>query len=341
MIKRFLVTGATGFFGRAFLHEVLRERTDLVSKVGAFARSESRLAELTTRYEDCPAYRPYLGDVRDYDRLLDACRGMDVVIHAAALKRVDDGSYNPGEMIATNIVGTQNVIRAATAVGVERVIVVSSDKAVAPINVYGATKFCAEQYATSYNAISAPRGTTVSVVRYGNVLASTGSVLGIWTRQRDAGIPLTLTAASMTRFVMTAKEAVTFVLTSVANSYDETLTVGGEIFVPRLQSARLTELADAIAPESHRTFIGKRVGGEKLAEQLLNEDEEWRAVHFMNSIIVPPAVSHWTTRKPTRAKLCKLCVEVPYASDNPRYLQHTPETLKNIVACALEEMVDV
>ena len=144
---KLLVTGATGFFGRAFLRFASRQQD--VTRLAAFARSESRLALLTNEYQGLESYRPFLGDVRDYGRLVDACRGIDVVVHAAALKRVDDGSYNPGEMVETNIIGTQNVVRAATEAGVAKVVLISSDKAVASINGYGATKFCAEQFGIS------------------------------------------------------------------------------------------------------------------------------------------------------------------------------------------------
>ena len=332
-----LVTGATGFFGRAFIH-VMSQSPDTFTKVAAFARSESRLALLATRHRELPGFRAFLGDVRDYDRLSDACRGMDAVVHAAALKRVDDGSYNPSEMIATNITGTQNVVKAATRAGVPRVVFISSDKSVEPINVYGATKFCAEQFAISYNAISASRGTRVSVVRYGNVIGSTGSVLGIWTRQRDAGTPLTLTNPEMSRFVMSVSDACRLVTRALD------VMEGGEIFIPLLRSAFLPEMAHAVAPGHDIRFTGNRVGGEKVAEILVNEDEARRVVTLKAEgvdplLVIPPNEPPWTADRPYAG-----CPEglshAPYRSDEKPYLLNGPEAVVYEIGRALADCVD-
>ena len=335
-----LVTGATGYFGRAFVHTVLSEQR--VERLAAFARSESRLAALAHKYRSADPFRPFLGDVRDYERLVDACQGVDLVVHAAALKRVDDGAYNPSEMIATNILGTQNVIKAATAASVGKVILVSSDKAVAPINVYGATKFVAEQFAISYNTISAPRGTRVSVVRYGNVLGSTGSVLKIWQDQRDAGQPLTVTDPTMTRFVMTARDAVQLVW-RVASYMD-----GGEVVVPKLLSTRLSDIAEAVAPHSEIRYTGVRVGGEKMDEHLLNSDEQHRACfagsRLSNSedIVVPPDAPSWV--KQQRWNDHQLCIDsamqFPYSSSGESYLTHTADSVRLVIARSLAESAD-
>jgi UDP-N-acetylglucosamine 4,6-dehydratase len=341
---RVLVTGATGFFGRTFVHYLLKEYNGInpIERVAAFARSESRLAELSNKYRNTdPCYRPFLGDIRDEERLIDACQNVDLVVHAAALKRVDDGSYNPSEMIATNITGTQNVIKAALAASVSKVIVVSSDKAVAPINVYGATKFVAEQFAISYNAISAPRGTKVSVVRYGNVLGSTGSVLGIWQKQREANQPLTVTDPAMTRFVMTARDAVQLVL-RVASFME-----GGEVVVPKLSSTRLSDIAEAVAPKSEITYTGLRVGGEKMDEHLLNSDEQNRAcfvggVSEPQDIVVPPQSPSWVERQ--RWDDHSLCIDsampFPYSSGNEAYLTHTPHSIYNEIVRSVAESAD-
>ena len=342
---KLLVTGATGFFGRAFLKFL--SPMDGIEKMAAFARSESRLAQLSEEHREVDAYRPFLGDVRDYGRLVDACRGIDVVVHAAALKRVDDGSYNPGEMVATNIIGTQNVIRAATEAGVPKVVFVSSDKAVAPINVYGATKFCAEQFAISYNSVSAARGTSVCVVRYGNVIGSTGSVLEIWTRQRDAGKPLTITDPAMTRFLMSVKDAC--VLVFDAARYAE----AGDIVIPMLQSARLSDMAEAFAPGHPIKATGFRVGGEKVAEVLLNEDEERRALVLdiaggtadyipalrKNTVVVPPHNPPWTTDRPY-ATVPRGVRHLPYRSDMAPYLMENQDDVLKFIGKAFSESYD-
>jgi UDP-N-acetylglucosamine 4,6-dehydratase len=331
---RMLVTGATGFFGQMFMREMLRDDKLSPTAVVAFARSESRLAALTRRYSDVDGYRHFLGDVRDLERLRDACRGVDVVVHAAALKRVDDGSYNPSEMIATNITGTQNVIKAATAMGVAKVIVVSSDKAVEPINVYGGTKFVAEQFAVSYNAISHPQGTSIAVVRYGNVLSSTGSVLHLWREQAAAKKPLTITSPHMTRFVMTARDAVKLVL-RVA-----TIMEGGEIVVPKLRSVKLMDMVEALHPGKPVEYIGKRVGGEKHHEKLLNEDEVSRAVLCDHDIVVYPASPSWTASSKWTDDVTHYYDfggSLPYSSDNSDYLSHTAETVANEIARSEDE----
>jgi UDP-N-acetylglucosamine 4,6-dehydratase len=317
---RVLVTGATGFLGRALV-----ERFRSHSRVVAFARSESRLASLSQSYRDSAGFRAILGDVRDRERLVDACRGVDLVVHAAALKRVDDGSYNPQEMIATNIDGTYNVLRAATTAGVGTVIVVSSDKAVEATNVYGATKFCAEQLAIGHNAISAPMGTRVAVVRYGNVIGSTGSVLRVWREQLRAGRPLRLTDPEMTRFFMSVDGAVDLVDRAARTA------TGGEVFVP--SSMRSVRLADLAASMSMRWQVdghdsqgvevtGIRAGGEKMAETMLNEDECRRARLLVKGqmIVVPPAAPSWTTDDPYEADPAVHSSLLPYRSDRSPYL---------------------
>ena len=290
-----LLPGASGTFGQAFLRRTLSPSSPHgVSRLAAFARSESRLAILAASFADAPAFRGFLGDIRDRERLLEACEGIDVIVHAAALKRVDDGAYNPSEMIQTNIIGTQNVIRAGLQRGVSKIVVVSSDKAVAPINVYGGTKFVGEQFAVAFNSISVPQGTRVACVRYGNVLGSTGSVLTLWNRQRDSGT-LRITDRSMTRFWMSVDDAVDLVMATIHNMQ------GGEIFIPALRSSSVEALAHAFAPECDLLETGIRVGGEKLHERLLTEDESRRVVSNMGMLVVPPATvgldSHWTTHR--------------------------------------------
>ncbi len=319
-----LLTGATGTFGQAFLDYALTH--DKCSRLAAFARSESRLALLTERYKDFDAYRPFLGDVRDEERLRDACRGMDVVVHAAALKRVDDGAYNPLEMHRTNVQGSINVANAARSAHVDKVLLLSSDKAVAAINTYGGSKYQAENCLRELNSHSAPQGTIMSAVRYGNVLASTGSVLTIWSRQQKRDEPLTMTDSSMTRFWMTPTEAVEHVFRSLR------LMRGGEVFIPSLRSSTLKTLARAYAPSAKLIETGKRPGGEKPHEVLINEDEQERALAQEGVMVIPPAISPWTTHRWKDDGSVK--IPNPYASNAPELCTYTaPELHKVIVDC--------
>ena len=335
-----LVTGATGTFGRACVRELLAPDSQATAVV-AFARSESRLAALKTVYADRAEFKPFLGDVRDLQRLTNALVGVDVVIHAAALKRVDDGAYNPSEMVATNIVGTQNICQAATACGVSRVVMVSSDKAVEPWNIYGATKMVAEQQSIAFNSIAAPQGTRIAIVRYGNVIASTGSVLTIWTQARDADRPLPVTDLSMTRFVLTIQDGVRFAIRAAMTLH------GGEVFVPHLQSVKLSDFAEAFAPGYPTVTIGRRVGGEKPHEVLLSPDEHPRTVaSALGYVVTPPTTPwSWTTEQPYADAVAPgwLTDEgwetIRYSSDNPRFLTHTAETMFPVIARGLEEVV--
>ena len=304
-----LLTGATGTFGQAFLRYVLVERRAEVKKLAAFARSESRLALLNSHYQDYPEFRPFLGDVRDERRLREACDGMDIVIHAAALKRVDGGAYNPLEMHKTNVQGSINVAEAARSCGVKKVILISSDKAVAPINTYGASKYQAENCLRELNSYSAPKGTRISCVRYGNVLASTGSVLTIWAKQKSNGGPITITDEEMTRFWLTPTDAVEHVFRSLAEMR------GGEVFIPNIQSSSIKALAEAYASSCDIKVIGKRAGGEKVHEWLINTDEQERAIAMNGLIVIPPAIASWTTEEWIGDN--SVDIPKPYSSSNP------------------------
>ena len=318
---KILLTGATGTLGRAVLRHALSSRQ--VTRLAAFARSESRLALLVEEFGHHEAFKPFLGDIRDERRLLDACVDIDVVIHAAALKRVDDGAYNPLEMHKTNVIGSINVANAARAAGVRDVLLVSSDKAVSAINTYGGSKFQAENCLRELNAYTVPRGTRLSCVRYGNVLASTGSVLTVWDRQRRAGQPLTVTDDTMTRFWMTIDEAVTHIFTALR------VMRGGEIIVPVMRSSTLKRLAEAfqVATGYHGTLsvVGKRPGGEKRHEILINEDEALRAIAQEGVIVIPPAVHSWTSTPWTTD--VSVDIPKPYESNAPEVCTYTVEDL--------------
>ena len=286
---RVLVTGATGTFGRAFLTDCAATAARW-QRVVAFSRDEIKHAALMSEFATFPAFRSFLGDVRDPIRLEFAMQDIDVVVHAAALKRVDAGAYSPSEMIETNVRGTMNVVMAAIRAGVKRVVVISSDKAVASTNIYGATKFCAENFAVAANAYGHNRGTRIAAVRYGNVLGSRGSVIGIWRDQLARQQPLTVTHPDMTRFVMTIEQAVALVWFAIERME------GGEIFVPLLPAAKMITLARAIAGDSYPVRLtGLRPGGEKMAEALLNEEEPRRAYRDGNHFVVTPSHHEWTT----------------------------------------------
>lgn len=259
--SRILVTGGTGSFGHAFVKRVL---VDNPQKVVIFSRDEQKQEQMARQFEH-PALRFLIGDVRDRDRLSLAMRGIDLVIHAAAMKIVPTCEREPEECTKTNVMGGLNVARAALDAGVKRVIALSTDKACNPINHYGATKLAAEKNFISYNQIAAG-ATRYAVVRYGNVIGSRGSVIPLFKQKVKEGRPLPITDPRMTRFWITLEQAVEFVLSSLG------MMRGGEVFVPKIPSMLITDLAEAIAPGHPCEFIGIRAG-EKLHETLLTEDE--------------------------------------------------------------------
>jgi len=296
--------------------------------VAAFARSESRLTELTSELGHYSTFRPFLGDIRDEGRLRDACVGVDTVIHGAALKRVDDGAYNPLEMHKTNVMGSINVANAARAEGVRNVVLVSSDKAVSAINTYGGSKYQAENCLRELNAHSAPRGTRISCVRYGNVLGSTGSVLTLWHKQHRQGGRLVLTDKRMTRFWMTLDEAVRHVFKALR------IMRGGEIIIPMMQSSTLWLLAQAYQDvteweDCEIQEMGVRTGGEKRHESLINEDEATRAIAQKGVVVIPPAVHSWTADEWKTDGT--VTVPHPYHSNAVKCCTHTRKSLRGVL----------
>lgn len=285
---RIAITGITGSFGTAFMRQAFQAKSFEVERLVGVSRDELKQSEVATEFGDAQALRLFLGDVRDADRMREAFHHCDTVIHAAALKRVDAISYNPSEVIKTNINGTENVIKAAVECGVKRVLFISSDKACNPLNIYGSSKALAEQIAVASNSYAAPRGTSVSVLRYGNVLASRGSVVHIWRRQKAAGKPASITDSRMTRFVLTLPTAVAYALKAIRQME------GGEIFVPVLESARVTDLARAVVgPDWPVEEIGLRAGGEKLYEALLSDEEPSRTRIAGELMVVTPGTHSW------------------------------------------------
>lgn len=272
-----LVTGGTGTFGNEFVRTVLQLSP---RKVIVFSRDELKQSEMARKYPD-ERLRFFLGDVRDKDRLYRAFDGVDVVVHAAALKQVPACEYNPFEAVKTNVQGAQNVIEAAIDTGVRQVVAISSDKAVQPVNLYGATKLVAEKLFCQGNAYAGAGRTRFSVVRYGNVIGSRGSVIPLFKEQAKAGV-LTVTDERMTRFWLTIGQGVEFVLSCLGMQF------GGEIFVPKVPSMRVMDLAAAIAPEAKVEIIGIRPG-EKLHEVLVSEDDARNTVECVDRYIIRPS----------------------------------------------------
>ena len=283
--KVILVTGGTGSFGRKFVEYMLKRHSP--RKLIVFSRDELKQHEMRQAYPDSPdsRLRYFIGDVRDRERLYRAFSGVDIVIHAAALKQVPACEYNPFEAVQTNILGAKNVIDAAIDTGVHKVLAISTDKAVNPVNLYGATKLCAEKIFVQANSYAARGSCLFSCSRYGNVIGSRGSVIPVFLDQRKTGV-ITITDERMTRFWITLEQGVSFVAKCIEDMQ------GGEIFVPKIPSMRLIELAKAVAPECDAKTIGIRPG-EKLHEILVSEDEARHAVETESMFVIQPAFPWW------------------------------------------------
>ena len=284
--KTILVTGGTGSFGQKFVELLLKTQRPRAIRI--YSRDEWKQVQMQARFDDS-RLRFLIGDVRDRNRLYRALNGVDILIHAAALKQVPVAEYNPIEAVRTNIEGAVNVIDGAIDNGVPKVMALSTDKAVHPVNLYGATKLVAEKLLIQANSYSGPRETRFSVVRYGNVVGSRGSVVPVF-REQSKGGALTITDERMTRFWITQEEAVRFILRCVDSM------VGGEIFVPKIPSMRVTDLAEAIAPGAKRKVTGIRPG-EKLHEVLLTEEEAVHAREFDDHFVIEPEQPFWSREK--------------------------------------------
>jgi UDP-N-acetylglucosamine 4,6-dehydratase len=278
-----LVTGGTGSFGRKFVEIMLKEYRP--QKLIVFSRDEMKQHEMRAAGLDHSTLRYFLGDVRDPQRLERAFAGVTIVVHAAALKQVPACEYNPFEAIQTNIMGGKNVIDAAINRGVRRVIALSTDKAVNPINLYGATKLCAEKMFVQANAYAGAQDTRFSCARYGNVVGSRGSVIPVFMEQRKRG-RITITDPRMTRFWITLEQGVRFVVRCLEQM------LGGEIFVPKIPSMKLLDMAQAVAPDCQIDCVGIRPG-EKLHEVLLSEDEARNSVETEDMFVIQPSHSWW------------------------------------------------
>lgn len=303
--KVVLITGGTGSFGKKFIDIMLRDVKP--AKLIVFSRDELKQHEMRADGFDHPSLRYFIGDVRDRLRLRRAMHGVDVVVHAAALKQVPACEYNPMEAINTNIIGGQNVIEAALDEHVDRVMALSTDKAVNPVNLYGATKLAAEKLFVQSNAYAGGMGTRFSCVRYGNVVGSRGSVVPVFIKQRESG-RITITDERMTRFWLSLEQGVRFTIRCIEQMQ------GGEVFVPKIPSMKLVDLATAIAPDCQIEHIGIRPG-EKLHEVLISEDEARHSIELEDMFVVEPSGALWFGHG-WRDKGNTLPEGFHYASDN-------------------------
>jgi UDP-N-acetylglucosamine 4,6-dehydratase len=282
-----LVTGGTGSFGKRFTDIMLKNFHP--RRLVIFSRDELKQHEMRVGSFDHPNLRYFIGDVRDVDRLRRAMHGVDIVIHAAALKQVPTCEYNPIEAVLTNVMGARHVIEASLDTGVKKVMTINTDKAVNPVNLYGATKLVAEKLFVQANAYSGTGPTRFSCVRYGNVVGSRGSVIPLFLEQRKNG-KVTITDQRMTRFWITLEQGVRFVIRCVEQMH------GGEVFVPKIPSMNIMDLAKAVAPDCDVENIGIRPG-EKLHEVLISEDEAHQTVELEDMFIIQPAHPWWQTEK--------------------------------------------
>jgi UDP-N-acetylglucosamine 4,6-dehydratase len=323
-----LVTGGTGSFGKKFIDLLLREYRP--QKIIVFSRDELKQHDMRAAGFDHPSLRYFIGDVRDVQRLQRAFYGVTIVVHAAALKQVPACEYNPFEAIQTNIIGGRNVIDAAIDQGVRRILALSTDKAVNPVNLYGATKLCAEKMFVQANAYSGKQDTRFSCARYGNVIGSRGSVIPVFLEQRKRG-RISMTDKRMTRFWITLDNGVRFVARCIEQME------GGEIFVPKIPSMRLVDMAQAIAPGCEIDYVGIRPG-EKLHEALLSEDEALNTTELDDMFVVLPNHDWWVTE--TWKQKASLPEGFRYASDNnPDWMtaEDLQELLRSDAVVALQE----
>jgi UDP-N-acetylglucosamine 4,6-dehydratase/5-epimerase len=302
-IDALLITGGTGSFGRKCV-EMLLQKYPNIHRVVIYSRDELKQFEMAQHYPagKFPNLRFFIGDVRDGDRLRLAMEGIDTVVHAAALKQVPTAEYNPFECIKTNVLGAQNVIEAAMATGVRRVVALSTDKAAAPINLYGASKLCSDKLFIAANNVRGERDINFSVVRYGNVMGSRGSVIPFFLERRKSGV-LPITDPAMTRFNITLEEGVDLVFFALEHA------LGGEIFVPKIPSYRITELAEAVGPECKHPVVGIRPG-EKVHEEMVTSSDSLNTIETDRYYVIVPnltdisfqeAVTNYTSHY--RAKL--------------------------------------
>lgn len=324
-----LITGGTGSFGTAFVKHILANHN--VKRLVVYSRDELKQFEMATEL-NAPNLRYFIGDVRDAGRLAHALHGIDTVIHAAAMKQVVASEYNPIECIMTNVIGAENVINASIRAGVKRVIALSTDKAVNPINLYGASKLCADKLFIAANNITGKEGCRFSIVRYGNVIGSRGSVIPVFRNQVKSG-KLNITDTRMTRFWLTVGQGVSFVLRSLS------LMHGGEVFVPKIPSMRIVDLAKAIGPDCEQVVTGIRPG-EKLHEIMIPVDEARQTEEFDDYYVIHPDFTMWKTeaekRAPQRLRGRPVPEDFCYRSDDNKMWVTDAEMLQLITSDGTE-----
>jgi UDP-N-acetylglucosamine 4,6-dehydratase (inverting) len=323
-----LITGGTGSFGKAFVRTLVQNYRP--AKLIIFSRDELKQHEMQQLFtsSEHTQIRYFIGDVRDRDRLERAFEGVDMVVHAAALKQIPAAEYNPFECIKTNVFGAQNIIDAAIHRGVKRVVALSTDKAAAPINLYGATKLCSDKLFVAANNYSGHHDIKLSVVRYGNVMGSRGSVIPFFIERNKTGV-IPITDERMTRFNITLKEGVDLVLKALLEMW------GGEIFVPKIPSYRITDVAEAVAPDCRREIVGIRPG-EKLHEDMITETDGLSAIEFEKHYIIRPSTPLWSLEDYCRSfdgTPCKFGFR--YSSDsNTEWL--SVEQIRSLIAANVE-----
>lgn len=297
--KSILITGGTGSFGKEFVQTIIDRFPDFKRMV-IYSRDELKQFEMSQKFSNAryPALRYFIGDIRDSERFKRACKGIEIIIHAAALKQVPTAEYNPMECIKTNVIGAQNVIDAALDVtSVKRVVALSTDKACAPINLYGATKLCSDKLFVAANNMKGRSDLNFSIVRYGNVMGSRGSVIPFFIKKRAEGI-LPITDPRMTRFNISLKEGVDMVLYAVANAW------GGEIFVPKIPSYKITDVASAIGPDCEQKVVGIRPG-EKIHEEMITTADSFTTVDLGDYYAILPQVPIWSRDEYLKQKNAK------------------------------------
>ncbi|MBF0246910.1 MAG: UDP-N-acetylglucosamine 4,6-dehydratase (inverting) [Alphaproteobacteria bacterium] len=322
--KSVLITGGTGSFGKRMVRRLLSEHEP--RRVIVYSRDELKQFEmgLMPGIEGSRKIRFFIGDVRDRDRLTMAMRGVDIVIHAAALKQVPAAEYNPFEFVATNIIGAENVVRAAISASVRRVVALSTDKAANPINLYGATKLAADKIFTAANSLSGSGGARFSVVRYGNVVGSRGSVIPFFQRRIAGGADhLPITDERMTRFWITLDQGVDFVVNAL------TRMQGGEIFVPKIPSMRITDLARVMAPDMATKVIGIRPG-EKLHETMITSDDARNTVELDTCYVIKPPMVFWDKAADMHPASTPVPDDFVYSSDTNTHWVSDDEMLEMI-----------
>lgn len=286
--KSILITGGTGSLGKALVKRIYRDYPE-VNRLVIFSRDEQKQYQMAMEYpvSEYPSIRYFIGDVRDRERMIRAMNGIDVVIHAAAMKHVPIAEYNPSECIKTNVNGAENVIHASIETGVKNVVALSTDKACAPINLYGATKLTSDKLFIAANNIKGKNDIRFSVVRYGNVMGSNGSVIPFFLKQRSAGF-LPITDLTMTRFNISLDEGVDMVFHALANAW------GGELYVPKIPSYKIVDVATAIAPNTEQRVVGIRPG-EKIHEEMITSSDSYNTYDLGGYYVILPVTVSWNT----------------------------------------------